>query len=567
MTKRLGFFKERYRQQFPAIPFPGHTISIIPSLSQNNTVVTFNVTSTLPSQNYNFTLVNSVNDDFTDGANTGVINLNVNGAGNISRTINTEINFDYVTNNTNVFFKLSSIHGKDLASSSNVTFTRGNTFSAIGGTETQISNTTLKLHSYTSAGTSGFNITSLGPDPANATVSHLIIGGGGRGGDGYNWWSNVDIGITPDPVYSRNNIFMSGGGGAGATLTEGNALANSYSIANLSVVVGAGSNTMGQSGNSSTFNSIVSVGGGSGSGVVVDPANANSAVYYDATAVINGPGGGGTWKPANAFIRDGANGTMSGGNSMIVVDRQHTTGTQSVWGVPFGTTWPGRPELSPYGPTGNITPIIGAEELFWYKSVANANVRIGGAGSSITSQPEEIYSYINRIFQFNQNADYYSPANGSIGYSTNITGSNVDYAGGGGGGPVPIFDFGNGTTGNPNNGGRSFQIVPRQFGIPAGSYNPVISIKGLGQSGGGNSGTVGNVGVSTADLHGQPGQDGKGSGGGAGGAYMVSNTKSYLVSGSGWFGQPAYGSSYQGGKGGDGGIYITYPFYIRQMQV
>lgn len=594
MSKRLGFFKERYRNIIPSKPFPGYNVSITPSLSNNDETVTFAITSELPGNlNCNYVLLNTVDADWVGANASGSVQLDSTGNANVTATLDPDVNFDYVSNNVNLIFQLNTTQGGQLGTSSNVTFARGNTFNATGGVDSQIAGSNLKIHSYTTTGSHGFNITTLGGDPANTTVRHFVVGGGGRGGDGYHF-QNKGLGATnniniTDPIFGEALAFYGGGGGAGGQTTAGNVTADNYSVANLSVVVGAGSNVMGTSGANSSFNSNIALGGGSGAGMtyaletydieevyrqatgtiirfsVYPPADqrfsdgqqivisgfpspggfaclntdgpSQTGIYYlkwqttengyelfkdsgftiretctsgsatggsiggtasiltgnfsDATAHTGGPGGGGVRQVADQYDFRGANGTFTGG-----------TAAQTV----------AFPSAS-----GNV--------LLNYIGI------MSGAGASENAQPSDptrIYYAAGAPGSPNPSFPgyQYSPANATLGTTSDITGSNVSYGGGGGGGPVPEAE-----------------------GLSSGHFIDIINHGGgFGFDGGGDGG-----GLTEA---GDPGTDNRGGGGGAGGT--VKRAASSVNN---------FGETFQGGKGGDGVVYVTYPFYIRRMQV
>lgn len=600
MSKRLGFFKERYRNIIPSKPFPGYNVSITPSLSNNDETVTFTITSELPGNlNCNYVLLNTVDADWVGANASGSVQLDSTGNANVTATLDPDVNYDYVSNNVNLIFQLNTTQGGQLGTSSNVTFARGNTFVAEGGTTSQIAGSNLILHSYTTTGSQGFNITSLGGDPANTTVRHLIVGGGGRGGDGYAFRNgpSTSIGQTnaiaiTDPIFDRPIVTYGGGGGAGGQTIEANITATNYSVANLSVVVGAGSNVMGTSGANSSFNSNIALGGGSGAGTTFTPTITNietvyrtgygsgvptrtiirfgeyppavqpfsdgtqiiiygfpspgnfatlntlsparTGIYYlkyqtaengyelftdsaltnptmtiyadtftyiggkaitlsgsftDATAHTGGPGGGGMRQVADQYDFRGANGTFTGGTAAQTVAFPSASGNVllNYFGIMSGA---------------------GASENAQPSDPTRIYYAAGAPGSPYPSYPG---------FQ-------YGSANGSIGSSSDITGSNVSYAGGGGGGPVPETE------------------------TSVGNFIDIINNYGVGFDGGGNGGAIGG--------QGSAGTDGRGGGGGAGGTAKRSDgTDTY------------FGTNFFGGKGGDGAVYVTYPFFIRRMQV
>ena len=146
---------------------------------------------------------------------------------------------------------------------------------ATGGTITQVGD--YKVHTFYSSG--NFEVTSLGSAP-NDVVEYLIIAGGGGAG-----------------------VYGGGGGGAGGFRT---ASGLSIAVQSYPVIIGSGgskqtgavwnsSPSVNTNGNNSSFNSIISIGGGRGGN------------YIDVGAV-GGSGGGGGYQSA------GGNGTASQGN-------------------------------------------------------------------------------------------------------------------------------------------------------------------------------------------------------------------------------------------------------------
>ena len=153
---------------------------------------------------------------------------------------------------------------------------------ATGGTITYSGG--YKIHSFTSTGTSYFNITSTG----TGEVEYLIVAGGGGGG-------------------GANNV-PGGGGGAGGLLTGTSVI----SVQNYSVIVGTGgaggvgTPSDGNTGQNSSFNNLIAIGGGgSGSGTNINGSS-------------GGSGGGGAWAGfgGNGTTGQGYNGgrSMTSGN-------------------------------------------------------------------------------------------------------------------------------------------------------------------------------------------------------------------------------------------------------------
>lgn len=159
---------------------------------------------------------------------------------------------------------------------------------ATGGTVSEVvdNGRVYRVHSFTSVGTSSFNVLETGTDPE---VEYLVVGGGGAGGRG-----------------------LAGGGGAGGLLSG----TTSVDIQNYTISVGAGgvgvaSDRRGSSGANSAFGTISALGGGGG-GAWTSVINLNS------TGASGGSGGGaagGTQSPSNRTRVPGAAGTQGQGNN------------------------------------------------------------------------------------------------------------------------------------------------------------------------------------------------------------------------------------------------------------
>ncbi len=133
MSKRLGFFKERYRQQFPYTPAPAGTAIVTPSLSNSNTTVVFHIDGTNISANtvLDYSLSNVTNSNFVSGSAlvAGTVTLDSQGNANLSFTYDE----GYDANNTanvNFFMNVQSQGGKNLANSNVVTAFQPVTFDA-----------------------------------------------------------------------------------------------------------------------------------------------------------------------------------------------------------------------------------------------------------------------------------------------------------------------------------------------------------------------------------------------------------------------------------------------------
>lgn len=170
----------------------------------------------------------------------------------------------------------------------------GGTISSAGG---------YRIHTFTDVGTSQFNMSMV---PSALNIEYLIIAGGGSG----SWTSYQSGGYI-------------GGGGAGGYRTG----TISSGPANYPIVVGAGGFNNGSSswsnGLNSSFNGIVSIGGGSsgapasggqsgptGPEVLPQPGGSGSGSYFAKTA---GTGTSGQGYPGGTSTPSGTNGGGGGG--------------------------------------------------------------------------------------------------------------------------------------------------------------------------------------------------------------------------------------------------------------
>ena len=194
---------------------------------------------------------------------------------------------------------------------------------ATGGTETTITDGGIdyKVHSFTSTGTTNFEILSLGSNNTNNTIEYLIVAGGGGGGGS-----------------TTSNAGGGGGGGAGGVLT-GSTLMSATGI--FAAVVGQGGGgvtnvSQAGNGNNSSWNSLVADGGGGGgSSLNQNGKNGGSGGGHGArtnTAInsgtgVSGEGFSGGTSPASSFrpaggsgggaSEPGVNGTNDGSNNII----------------------------------------------------------------------------------------------------------------------------------------------------------------------------------------------------------------------------------------------------------
>ena len=301
---------------------------------------------------------------------------------------------------------------------------------ATGGTIT--TSGSCKIHTFTSPGT--FTVCQVHPCAANNLVSYLVVGGGGGG--------------SP----SQGGVGASGGGAGGyrevkspvtpytASPLDGypsapNRITVTATAFPITVGAGGGSSpvptvpAVGLVGNNSTFATITSAGGGFGAGGYPAPANPPAGI-------VGGPGGSGGG--GGTCTSSATNGKSGGtGNTPPVSPSQGNPGGTGTTrgGAPYGTG----------GGGGGAT-------------AAGSN---GGPGSG----------------------------NGGNGATTNITASEVAYAGGGGGGwngstsggtggggGAPPNASSNGTA-NTGGGGSASSASPYTTGGTGGSGIVIIRYK------------------------------------------------------------------------------------------
>jgi len=141
-----------------------------------------------------------------------------------------------------------------------------------------------RVHSYTTVGSSNFNVTDAGTD---SQVDYLIVAGGGGGGGN-----------------------TGGGGGAGGVISGNTGVnSNTYTVTVGSGGIGGSTSQTGQNGSNSSFSGVTAIGGGRG---------ATNAHNHGPS--IGGSGGGGA-----EFGLIGASGTSGQGNN---------GGTATSWTAP-----------------------------------------------------------------------------------------------------------------------------------------------------------------------------------------------------------------------------------------
>jgi len=297
---------------------------------------------------------------------------------------------------------------------------------ATGGTETNSPCGDFKIHTFTGPGT--FCVSALGL-PANNVVSYMVVAGGGGGGvkrAGGGGAGGFREYKSPTDNYTASPLNGNPGG------TEITVTATAFPI----TVGGGGSSGTGQTpicntanpvntqGNTSTFSTVSSAGGGAGGGTGT-PTGAGGS---------GGSGGGGvhamTGRPSPASNAGGA------GNTPSVSPAQGFAGGAAC-----------QPEPAGQGGGGGGATTVGAD---------------GGDGQTAPKGA------------------------GGSGATTQITGSPVSYAGGGGSGARPNGRQGSGGTGG---GGPGANDAPKPNGDPSSS---------------GTAGTVntGGGGGASADING-----------------------------------------------------------------
>lgn len=157
-----------------------------------------------------------------------------------------------------------------------------------------------KIHSFTTVGTSSFNLISAGSAPYN-TLEYLIVAGGGGGGIGH---------ITDSSQSGPSGI----GGGAGGVIT-GNFIPT---VGSFNAIVGEGGTGATNNGDvpstSGKISSIFSITANSGSGATgTDASSGNGFVRGSNLQTLSAPGGGGASENGYAAENPGGS-SPNGGN-------------------------------------------------------------------------------------------------------------------------------------------------------------------------------------------------------------------------------------------------------------
>ena len=157
-----------------------------------------------------------------------------------------------------------------------------------------------KIHSFTTVGTSSFQIISTGTAPNN-TLQYLVVAGGGGGG----------IGHTADGGGSGGSGI---GGGAGGVIT-GNL---TPSLGSFNIIVGEGGtgsiNNGGIPSTSGKISSALGITANSGSGATgTDASSGNGFVRGSNLQILSAPGGGGASENGGDSENPGG-GSPNGGN-------------------------------------------------------------------------------------------------------------------------------------------------------------------------------------------------------------------------------------------------------------
>jgi hypothetical protein len=303
---------------------------------------------------------------------------------------------------------------------------------ATGGTITTTvsGKVTYRVHSFTSTGSSTFNV--LNPGSWNE-FEYLIVAGGGSGG--------ANLG--------------GGGGGGGVIHGKTSLTAQSYPI-----VVGAGgvpAQNVGGNGQNSSALGLIAIGGGAGSSLQGERASADRAGRAGGSGGGSGAtdGGGGGAGPGGAGQQptsaSGGYGNPGGSgytyNSGISPDNNHNGGGGGGAGRP-GETGAQRTARAGQGGDGVLVNITGTN-LFWgggggggsYQAARGGRGGLGGGGGGGANSVGSIFTAA-----FGGGEALNSGGNGSNG--SGATGGNGGANTGGGGGGASWFNVAGGAGGS-----------------------------------------------------------------------------------------------------------------------
>lgn len=248
----IGFFAKRkgLGGVGGVTPAPSRDLVITPTLTNNAETISWTATSNMPEGTVlDFAITNLSNTDFTDGAVSGNITLNSSGGFTITRNIDRLANYS----NTNVVFNLQVINPQSnivLGESANAVVKPATPFVATGGVITTV-DTAYTVHTYTLTGNSNLTISDLGEYPGNLSIRTLVVSGGSAGGPGSSYRESVFGAIT-------NYTQVGGPGGPSGRASDSNVAASTFSVGNISVVVGAGG--VASVGANSSFNNVAPTG-------------------------------------------------------------------------------------------------------------------------------------------------------------------------------------------------------------------------------------------------------------------------------------------------------------------
>lgn len=597
MSKRLGYFKERYRQQFPYTPAPPGTATITPSLINSNQTVIFHIDSNITGNTVlNYSLSNVTNSHFVTGSAlvSGIVTLDNQGNANLSFTYDE----GYDANNTanvNFFMNVQSQGGKNLGNSNVVTAFQPVVFDAYAdGFEESPPGAGWRIRPQNYSAPGVPNTDPTDPGPFYGTKIYTTA-------DTYTFTGGVDnlsaiykvihYKLTADAmsisgsfgIRVSNSILSGGSISANTLLTNSNgnsliiwATSHNGTDANVSIQTsGYNSFPGGQLGNTAfSVGDTVSVPNGATATVTsIDQGFDESLAWKsDNTAnltvtsagedpdnnqletLIVGPGGSGGLGLAahvNGAYYFSQGGGGGGGGGVVSANINFTDFTVSAntkiylgkGGSYFLADRPYRGE----GWVGSVQPLpyplnpLDQGSAIWVNGVQNVDLIAGrgGQGASLYGQ--------NQGGQFiypAANASYRGSGGGSGGLSTQL-------------GPTsPLIPIGTAGNISGNSGTAGFFQNPFLNG-----YNVTVSAGG-GGGGAGGAGSNATVSISGAGLHGS-----NILAGGSGGAGITSNiTGSSVIYGAGGGGGGHIaglgGSGNVGGLGGSNTNILSYPMGV-----
>jgi len=595
VSKRLGFFKERYRQQFPYTPAPAGTATITPSLINSNQTVVFHIDSNIIANTVlNYSLSNVTNNHFVTGSAlvSGTVTLDSQGNANLSFTYDE----GYDANNTanvNFFMNLQSQGGKNLANSNVVTAFQPVTFDAYADGFDTITRTVYpggydpKGVPNTDPTTSPFGITDT-VDLVSANT-YTFTGGVDNLSAVY---KVVKYNLTGESVFAivntnsirvSNSILSDGNIAAGATITNANGnslivhrVAHDGTDPNVAIVT-AGFNSWpgGNIGNTAfSVGDSVSIGSATGTvtsvdqgytGIAPTPTKANANLTVTNTGadpdntelqvVIVGPGGGGGLGEAgfvanatstvHRYVGSGGGGGGAGGFlSANIAFTDFNTSSNSI--VSVGQGGLSAVNLGPYDELQPLPDILDSSNvltaefygsgLFVNGAISNTYVAgRGGGGASIRGQ-----SYFGDRTHVAQGGNFRASGGGSAALPGQVAGTTLSDVG---------------SAGNISGNAGKFGFYQQ---TTQGIYNVTV-IAGGGGGGAGSAGSNASIGISGAGFNGANILAGGSGGDGITNSITGSNVIYAAGGGGGGAIAGAGGSSNIGGIGGSNVNIISFP--------